>query len=75
MTSPGYPSSRGPPKPSADITHAREEQRQLALTFAHADAEWSDYRSALRWLQILEWLDGTLTAEHRELRERWQHEN
>jgi hypothetical protein len=31
-----------------------------------------DHRSALRWLEILEWLDGVLRPEHAELRERWQ---
>jgi sulfide:quinone oxidoreductase len=55
-----------------DAAQAREEQRELALSFAHSDAQWGDYHSALRWLQILEWLDGALVPEHRELRERWE---
>jgi sulfide:quinone oxidoreductase len=49
-----------------------EEQRRLALEFAHEDAALGDHRSALRWLEILEWLDGVLRPEHAELRERWQ---
>lgn len=64
--------ARTAPEPSADASQARDDQRRLALAFARADADWSDYRSALRWLQILEWLDGTLSREHSDLRERWQ---
>jgi hypothetical protein len=50
----------------------REEQRRLALRLAHADANSGHHGSALRWLRILEWLDGTLQPEYAELRDRWE---
>ena len=60
------------PRTSTDAEGEREEQRRLALRFAHTDANLGHHRSALRWLQILEWLDGSLRPEHAELRDRWQ---
>ena len=56
----------------ATRTAITEEQRRLRLEFAYEDAESGDHHSALRWLEILEWLDGVLRPEHAELRERWQ---
>jgi sulfide:quinone oxidoreductase len=53
---------------------AHEEQRRLALELADADANWGDHRSALRWLQTVEWLDGALGPELADRRARWEAE-
>lgn len=61
-------------EPAPDEERARrdrEELRRLALAFAHADAEEGDHRSGLRWLQVLERMDGVLRPEHEALRRRW----
>lgn len=52
--------------------HYRRELRRLARDFAEADAQWGDHRSALRWLQTIEWLDGVVPPEIAELRDRWR---
>jgi hypothetical protein len=52
----------------------RDEQRQLALRFAHDDAERGDYGSARAWLDVLERLDRVERPEPTELRERWERE-
>ena len=52
--------------------HYRRELRRLARDFAEADAQWGDHRSALRWLQTIEWLDGVVPPELAELRDRWR---
>ena len=44
------------------------EARELALTFALADANNEDYRSALRWLEVVEQLDGVLPPGYLEKR-------
>jgi len=57
----------------ADLEAARrdrDELRELARELAEADVRWGDHRSALRWLQALEWLDGTLTPDLAALRDR-----
>ena len=59
------------PRP-ADEEQYRQQQRRLALKFAHADANMGQHAAALRWLQALETIDGTLRPEHAELRDRWQ---
>jgi len=46
--------------------------RELALSFALADARSEDYRSALRWLDVVEQLDGSLPAGYPERREQWR---
>lgn len=38
---------------------------------AEADAQWGDYKSAARWLQTIEWLDGVLPIELARRREVW----
>ena len=48
------------------------EGRELALTFALADANWEDYRSALRWLEVVEQLDGGLPHGYPEKRTEWR---
>jgi len=50
---------------------ARAEIRALALEMAEADARWEDYRSAARWLQTIEWLDGVLPIELARQRAVW----
>ncbi len=51
-------------------TAAPDEQRQLALRFAHDDAERGDYTSARAWLDVLERLDGISQRDQAQLRER-----
>ena len=46
--------------------------RELALTFATDDAARGEHRSALRWLQTVEWLDGALTPDLASLRDAWE---
>jgi len=48
------------------------EARELALTFALADANSDDYESALRWLEVVEQLDGVLPAGYAEKRAQWR---
>jgi sulfide:quinone oxidoreductase len=59
------------PRP-ADEEQYRQQQRRLALRFAHADANMGQHAAALRWLQVLETIDGSLQPEHAELRNRWE---
>ncbi|MBJ7332865.1 MAG: FAD-dependent oxidoreductase [Solirubrobacteraceae bacterium] len=61
-------------KPTRGAAEDREEVRRLAIDFAEADAAWGDYRSALRWLRTIEWVDGALPAKYAELERRWQEE-
>jgi hypothetical protein len=42
---------------------AHREARELALVFAEADARGGDFASALRWLEIIEQLDGVLQSD------------
>lgn len=51
---------------------ANRQARELARSFADADAEAGDVRSALRWLDIVERLDGVLSATDAERREAWR---
>ena len=65
-----------PPLP-ADAARAaadRRELRRLALDMAESDARWGDLRSALRWLQTIEWLDGALPQDLADKRARWRAE-
>ena len=59
------------PRPANEEQY-RQQQRRLALRFAHADANMGQHAAALRWLQVLETIDGTLRPEHAALRDRWQ---
>lgn len=59
------------PRP-ADEAQYREQQRRLALRLAYTDANMGQHAAALRWLRVLETIDGTLRPEHAELRDRWQ---
>lgn len=52
----------------------RDELRELARDMAEADARWGDHKSALRWLQTIEWFDGTLPPDLARLRDRWRAE-
>lgn len=61
-------------EPDPDLDNAarsRAEVRALALEMAEADAQWGDYRSAARWLQTIEWLDGVLPVELARKRAVW----
>jgi sulfide:quinone oxidoreductase len=60
---------RPAPEDAAQAARDREELRRLAEQFARAEAGWGDHRSALRWLQTLEWLDGVLAPELEALRD------
>jgi sulfide:quinone oxidoreductase len=55
-----------------DVQAGHREARELALTFALADANSEDYRSALRWLEVVEQLDGVLPAGYVEKRAEWR---
>jgi len=46
--------------------------RELALSFALSDANSEDYRSALRWLEVVEQLDGALPPGYDERRDQWR---
>lgn len=48
------------------------EARELALTFALADANTEDYESALRWLEVVEQLDGALPPGYEQRRAQWR---
>jgi sulfide:quinone oxidoreductase len=48
-----------------------DEARELALTFALADARCEDYQSALSWLEVIERLDGILPADCLDKRDEW----
>ena len=48
------------------------EARELALSFALADANHEDYRSALRRLEVVERLDGVLPPGYSEKRAEWR---
>ena len=48
------------------------EARELALSFACADAGSNDYRSALRWLEVVERLDGALPAGYSDKQAEWR---
>ncbi len=50
----------------------REDVRALALDLAADDAAHGEYRSALRWLQTVEWLDGGLRPELAAQRTSWE---
>jgi sulfide:quinone oxidoreductase len=55
-----------------EVQAGHREARELALTFALADANWEDYRSALRWLEVVERLDGVLPPGYVEKRAQWR---
>ena len=54
------------------VRAGHREARELALTFALADANNEDYRSALRWLEVVEQLDGVLPPGYLERRNEWR---
>jgi sulfide:quinone oxidoreductase len=60
------------PVSSGQALRDRDEIRSMALEFARADAGWGDYRSALRWLDAVELIDGALAPELAWLREQWE---
>jgi len=65
----------GPPASSDDpraMLTGHREARELALTFARADANSNDYRSALRWLEVVERLDGGLPPGYSDMRAEWR---
>lgn len=51
-----------------------QEARRMALVFAEADAHGGDFHSALRWLEVIEQLDGVLAPEYLDRRELWSRE-
>jgi sulfide:quinone oxidoreductase len=50
---------------------AHGEARELALTFALADARAGEYQSALSWLEVIERLDGVMSADWLQTRDEW----
>jgi hypothetical protein len=55
-----------------EVQAGHREARELALTFALADANGEDYRSALRWLEVVEQLDGALPQGYVQKRTEWR---
>ncbi len=55
-----------------EVQAGHREARELALSFALADANSDDYRSALRWLEVVEQLDGVLPPGYDERRTEWR---
>jgi sulfide:quinone oxidoreductase len=53
------------------LQEAHAEARELALTFALADAHIGDYQSALSWLDVIERIDGALPSGYLEKRDTW----
>ena len=70
----GIPELAERPLPADAVRAAadRRELRRLALEMAESDARWGDHRSALRWLQTVEWLDGALPQELALKRAEWR---
>jgi sulfide:quinone oxidoreductase len=56
----------------AALNSAHEEARELAATFAEHDADGGHYKSALRWLEVIERLDGVLPPEYVKKRGAWK---
>jgi sulfide:quinone oxidoreductase len=57
---------------AASLGRARDESRELALLFAEADAGAGDLDSALAWLDVVERIDGELSAAYEEKRADWR---
>jgi sulfide:quinone oxidoreductase len=55
-----------------DVQAGHREARELALTFALADESSEDFRSALRWLEVVEQLDGALPPGYDAKRADWR---
>ena len=55
-----------------DVQAGHREARELALTFALADESSEDFRSALRWLEVVEQLDGALPPGYDAKRDDWR---
>ncbi len=62
------PSASDPERAARD----RADVRGIAVELAHAEARWGDHDAALHWLATVERLDGVLTQELEDLRERCQ---
>jgi len=60
------------PSVAAEAVVNHEEARRLALAFAESDAAYADYRSALKWLETVEQLDGLLSPAHAAKRAEWR---
>jgi sulfide:quinone oxidoreductase len=70
----GRPSLEDRPPSTRSLKASRErhdEARELALTFALAEARCKDYQSALSWLEVIERLDGVLPADCLHKRDEW----
>jgi sulfide:quinone oxidoreductase len=56
----------------ATLEESHDEARELALTFAERDAQDGHFTSALKWLDVLEQIDGVLPPEYVRKRVAWQ---
>jgi len=56
----------------SEMQARHRKARELALSFALADANNDDYQSALRWLDVVEQLDGSLPPGYPERRVKWR---
>jgi sulfide:quinone oxidoreductase len=59
---------------SGDDPGGHEVGLRQAVEFAHADARWGDFRSALEWLAVAERIGGALEPGLARERERWERE-
>jgi hypothetical protein len=64
----GRPMGGGDPR---ELHPGHREARELALSFALADANHEDYNSALPWLEVVERLEGVLPPGYPEKRTEW----
>ncbi len=55
-----------------EVQAGHREARELALTFALADESSDDFQSALRWLEVVEQLDGALPPGYDAKRAAWR---
>lgn len=65
------------PAAGAELAESEADHREsleLALASADADARGGDYRSALRWLELVEELNLTVPPAYAEKRRRWRSE-
>ena len=60
------------PRAAAHAAVDHEEVREMAVAFAESDAARADYRSALKWLETVEQLDGLLSPAHADKRATWR---
>ena len=56
----------------SEVGIGEETTTETALDWAEVAAMLGDYREAVSWLVHIEWLEGGLTPELKQLRARWE---